>query len=140
MRDNLYRNAAAVLLAIVSIDEGRPLDAVRLLDDVKKTNRIPVPDLDSTRGDALARMERASEAEAAFRSGIAAFPRNREAYTRLAILYVTLGRIGDAESTLQKMFEANRSAATAQLAAETWEAVENRSAAVRWRERAARMK
>ena len=137
MSDSLYRNAAAVLLALISIDEGRFPDALRLLDQVKRTSTKPVPDLDLARGDALARMERVQEAEAAFRSEIAAFPNNREAYTRLAILYAMLGRNGDAENTLQRMFDANRSASTAQLAAETWSVVENRSAAARWREKAA---
>lgn len=138
MNDHLYRDAAAVLLALISIDEGRPADALRLLDEVRKTSRMPVPDLDSTRGDALARMERVTEAETAFRSEIAAFPNNREAYTRLAILYAMLGRSGDAENTLERMFDANRSASTAKLAAETWNVVDNKSAAARWLERAAK--
>lgn len=140
MEDSLYREAGAVLLALTAIEQGRPADALQLLDEVKKSSRTPVPDLDSTRGDALARMERIPEAEAAFRSEIAAFPNNREAYTRLAVLYATLGRAADVESTLERMFNANRSASTAELAAETWSVVENRSAANRWRQRAARMR
>jgi tetratricopeptide (TPR) repeat protein len=140
MNDSLYRDAAGVLLALISIEEGRPADALRLLDEIKKTSRLPVPDLDATRGDALARMERVTEAEAAFRGEIASFPNNREAYTRLAVLYAVLGRSTDAESTLQRMFDANRSESTAQLAAETWNVVDNKSAAARWREKAARIR
>lgn len=140
MNDSLYRDAAAVLLALIAIDQGRPADALRMLDDAKKTARGPVPDLESTRGDALARMERIAEAESAFRAEIAAFPNNREAYTRLAVLYAMLGRGTDAEQTLQRMFDANRSAATARLAAETWSVVENGSAAARWRAKAAAMR
>lgn len=140
MEDSLYREAGAVLLALTAIEEGRLADAVRLLDEIKESSRMPVPDLDSTRGNALAHMERFAEAEAAFRSEIAAFPHNRAAYTHLAILYATLGRTEDVESTLERMFNANRFASTAKLAAETWSAVENRSAANRWRQRAARMR
>jgi arylsulfatase A-like enzyme/Flp pilus assembly protein TadD len=140
MNDSLYREAAGVLIALISIEEGRPADALRLLDEIKRTSRMPVPDLDSTRGDALARMERVTEAEAAFRGEIASFPNNREAYTRLAVLYAVLGRSADAESTLQRMFDANRSASSAQLAAETWNVVDNKSAAARWREKAAKVR
>lgn len=140
MQDPEYRNAATVLLASIATQSGKPGEAVRLLDALQASTPTPVFDLESTRGDALARMERIGEAEAAFRSEIAAFPNNREAYTRLAVLYAMLGRTGEAESTLQRMFDANRSASTAQLAAETWNVVENRSAAARWRERAAKTK
>lgn len=140
MEEPLYREAGAVLLALIAIDQARPGEALRLLDDMKNVSRLPVPDLDSTRGDALARLERVTEAEAAFRSEIAAFPLNREAYTRLAILYATLGSSGDAENTLVQMFDASRSASTAELAAETWAVVGNRSAAARWRQRAAKMR
>jgi arylsulfatase A-like enzyme/thioredoxin-like negative regulator of GroEL len=140
MNDPLYRDAATVLLARIAIEEGKTGDALRLLDDLKKGNRTPVLDLESTRGDALARMERVGEAKNAFAAEIAAFPNNREAYTRLAVLYAMLGRGGDAEDTLQRMFDANHSASTARLAAETWSVVENRSAAARWNERAARLR
>jgi tetratricopeptide (TPR) repeat protein len=140
MEDTLYREAGAVLLALTAIEGGRVAEALQLLEEVKGSSRSPIPDLDSTRGDALARMERMPEAEAAFRSEIAAFPHNREAYTRLAILYATLGRTAEVESTLENMFNANRSASTAELAAETWNAVENSSAASRWRQRAARLR
>jgi arylsulfatase A-like enzyme/Flp pilus assembly protein TadD len=140
MEDPLYRQAGTVLLALAAIKQGKPAYALQLLDEMKKSSRTPVPDLDLTRGDALAWMERIPEAEAAFRSEIASFPQNREAYTRLALLYAMLGRASDAESTLQRMFNANRSASTAELAAETWSVVENRGAAESWRKRAAGMR
>jgi choline-sulfatase len=139
MQDPSYRGAATVLMATIAIHDGKFADALRLLDTFKRSNAAPVLDLESTRGDALARMERIAEAEAAFRSEIAAFPNNREAYTRLAVLYAMLGRANDAESALQRMFDANRSSSTAQLAAETWNVMENRSAAAKWKKRAARM-
>ena len=117
MQDSLYREAGGVLLALTAIEQGRPAEALQLLDEIRKSSRTPVPDLDSTRGDALARMERFAEGEAAFRSEISAFPHNREAYTRLAILYATLGRAAEVESTLERMFSAKPSASTAELAA-----------------------
>jgi arylsulfatase A-like enzyme/Flp pilus assembly protein TadD len=140
MSDARTREAGAVLLAVIAVRQGKPADAIRLLDEVKKVARTLIPDLELTRGDALARMDRVDEAEAAFRSEIAAFPNNRDAYARLAVLYAMLGRSDAAESTLERMFIANRSASTAELAAETWSVVENRSAANRWRQRAAREK
>ncbi|HEU4888183.1 MAG TPA: tetratricopeptide repeat protein, partial [Thermoanaerobaculia bacterium] len=138
MDDPRTRNAGAVLLAVIAVRQGRPADAIRELDEVKKGAAAPVPDLELTRGDALARVDRVEEAQAAFESEIAAFPNNRDAYTHLAILYAMLGRPSDAESTLERMFTANRSASTAELAAETWNVVENKSAANKWRQRAAR--
>lgn len=77
------------------------------------------------------------EAVQAFRAELDAFSQNREAYTRLAVLLVAIGREQDAESVLEEMFAKNRSRESAQLAAETWRVVDNPVAANRWQRRAA---
>lgn len=133
------RREGAVLVAQAYVAQGRLADAMRLLDGIRAQKAEPVLDLEATRADVLARMNRPAEAEAAFRAELQAFPKNREAYTRLAILLVTLDRAGDAERTLEEMFAANRTRSTAMLAAETWQVVENAPAAARWRKRAAEM-
>jgi arylsulfatase A-like enzyme/Tfp pilus assembly protein PilF len=138
-QDSVRRVEAGVLLAQLRVAQGRFAEALQLLDGVRGSAAgAPVLDLEATRGDALARMNRAAEAEQAFRTEIAAFPNNRDAYTKLTILYVTMDRVEDAERALEQMFAANPSRSTANLAAETWSVLENRNAAARWKARAAR--
>lgn len=139
--DTSRRREAGIVVAQARVAQGRVGEALQLLDGIRReTGGTPLLDLESARGDALARMDRPAEAEQAFRAEIAAFPQNREAYTRLAVLYVTLGRVADAERTLERMFAANRSRSTALLAAETWSVVENQAGAAQWRSRAAALR
>lgn len=135
------RREATLLIAELRVAQGRLAEALQIADQLRdEPGAAPLLDLESTRGDALARMSRNAEAEAAFRTEIANFPRNREAYTRLAVLYVTMNRLPDAERVLEEMFEKNRSRSTAELAAGTWAAVEHAPGAARWRQRAAAMR
>ncbi|HYI10968.1 MAG TPA: sulfatase-like hydrolase/transferase [Thermoanaerobaculia bacterium] len=139
--DATRRREAAVIVAQGYVAQGRLDEALRLLEGVRsQPGGGPVIDLEATRADALARMNRPADAEAAFRAELERFPSNREAYTKLAILQVTLDRAGDAEQTLDRMFAANRSRSTALLAVETWQVVENGPAAARWRQRAAEIR
>ncbi|HEX7705884.1 MAG TPA: tetratricopeptide repeat protein, partial [Thermoanaerobaculia bacterium] len=133
--DESRRREAAVVVARARVAQGRLPEALQRLDALK-TDPAPLLDLEATRGDTLARMNRPEEAEQAFLAEVKAFPNNREAYTRLAILYVTLDRETDAERTLEQMYRANPSRSSAALAAETWLAVEHDRAAARWRQRA----
>jgi tetratricopeptide (TPR) repeat protein len=97
-------------------------------------------DLSFLRGDALARLERPAEAAVAFEREIADYPRNRQAYARLAIVYGLLHRTyGDVDRLLGRMFAADRSAETAELAAQTLDTLGDRASAQRWRARAARL-
>ena len=91
-------------------------------------------DLELTRGDVLARMERASEAEAAFHSEIRSFPQNRTAYSKLALLYFATGRVDDGAAALEAMVAASPDRASAMLAASVAEAVGLNRLAARWRE------
>lgn len=139
--DASRRREASVVAAQVRTAQGRLGEALQILDGAKRESGAePVPDLESARGDVLARMNRAQDAERAFRAEIAAFPNNREAYTRLAVLLVAMDRAGEAARVLEQMFVSNRSRATATLIAETWRAVENESAARRWEQRAAQLR
>ncbi|MFP5245643.1 MAG: tetratricopeptide repeat protein, partial [Thermoanaerobaculia bacterium] len=135
------RREAGVVVAQARAAQGRYAEALQILDGLRsEAGAAPLLDLEATRADALARMNRAAEAEQAFLAEIAAFPHNRDAYTKLAILYVTMDRVADAERTLERMFVANRSRSTAELAAETWAAVENTRGAADWRRRAAQVR
>ena len=142
MNDTVRKQEAGVVLAQTWIVAGRLGEALELLDDIRRglsASKETLLELESTRADALARMNRFAEAEAGFLAEISAFPQNRDAYTRLAILYVTQGRLNDAEAVLERMLKANPTKATALLGAETWAAVENAVAARRWRTRAAQL-
>ena len=136
MDDSLYRAAGSVLLAQVWTAQGRLTEALSLLDQAAATAREPMRDLQSTRGDILARLERVSEAEAAFQTEIKAFPEDTTAYSRLALLYVATGRAAAADALLEKMLASSRTAATAKLAAGVWRAAGNPREAAKWERRA----
>lgn len=136
-QDPSRRREAVVVGAQVRVAQGQFVEALQLLESLRgERGAEPVPDLESTRGDALARMNRADEAVSAFRAEIATFPKNREAHTRLAVLLVAMSRERDAERVLEEMYAKNPSRATAKLAADTWRVVENEAAARRWQKRA----
>jgi tetratricopeptide (TPR) repeat protein len=63
-------------------------------------------------------MDRIDDALAAFRAEIAAFPHNTDAYARLALLDLALGRRADAERVLRDLLRANPPPAAARVAAE----------------------
>ena len=88
------------------------------------------------RGDALARLNRYPEAEQAFRDEIRLFPKNSEAYARLAVLYaVEHRRVRDVDELLRAMYAANPQPATAELAAKTLESIGDSTGAAKWRRR-----
>lgn len=89
--------------------------------------------LDALRADILARAGRGSEAVAAYEREIAAFPQNRIAYARLAVLYFTMGNRAAADKTLERLVAANPTPSAYELAARTLEAVEDVRGARRWR-------
>ena len=91
--------------------------------------------LDFLRGDILARMDRPAEAAEAYRREIANFPQHTQAYANLAIIHFIEGRSSDVERTLDEMVNANPHPGAEALAIQTIEALEDRSAAERWRKR-----
>jgi arylsulfatase A-like enzyme/Flp pilus assembly protein TadD len=131
---------AAVVLAEVAIRRERFADALAVIDEAKRTIReqrlTRVPDLDFLRGDALARLGRYAEAEAAFDEEIRAFPRNSQAYTRLAIVYGLQRRtVKEVDRLLEAMVAANPGRETLELAAKTLESMGDAQGARAWRRR-----
>jgi choline-sulfatase len=136
-QSDLYQAAGNVLLARVLTEQGLYPAALQLLDKAKGAAAgAPVRDLEATRGDILARMERPDEAEHAFKEEIAQFPQSTDAYTRLAFRYIILGRSADAEALLKRMTSVVPGRSSALLASEVWKASGNAEAAARWRARA----
>jgi len=138
--DSAASLTAAVVLAEVAIRQERFADALAVLTQAKQTAQAQhlalVPDLDFLRGDALARLGRYPEAEAAFNQEIRSFPRNAQAYTRLAILYgLQHRRVAEVDRLLETMFAADPRPETAELAAKTLATLGDPRGASAWRRR-----
>ena len=88
------------------------------------------------RGDALARLGREREAEAAFRAELAVFPDSREATRRLVLLLVAQGRNEEATKVIRDLAAAAPDATTFRTIAETLEIVGDTAGARYWSERA----
>jgi len=140
MSDPTRKPDAAVALARALTAGGQPGQALAVLErtrsELAAAGLGTVEDLEGTRADALARLNRAAEAEKAFRAEIEAYPHNRAAYTSYAILLVTQGRAAEAERVLEQLLRANPGRSSALLAAEMWSVVGDEAAAKRWRGRA----
>jgi tetratricopeptide (TPR) repeat protein len=131
----------AVLLAEVRLRQNQPAQALKILDaglgELEPAGREQIGNALFLRGDALARLNRYPEAEQAFREEIRLFPRNSEAYARLAVLYaVEHRRVKEVDRLLQAMYAAFPSNATAELAAKTLESIGDSGGAARWHRRA----
>jgi tetratricopeptide (TPR) repeat protein len=133
-RDGHYRSSAALLSAEVFVQERNPAKALEVLDAERK---VPIRSLELRRGDALMRLGRPAEAEAAFREEIRLFPDNRDAYTSLAGVYALQGRVADTQATLQSMVTANPTPSSYALAAKTLDALGRTQEANEWRRRGA---
>ena len=132
---------AAVVRAEVGIRREKFAEAVAVVDkalaQAVALNLTLVPDLHFLRGDALARQGRYAEAEAAFREEIRLFPRNLQAYTRLAVvLGLRHHTIGDVDRLLEQMVAASPGKASLELAAKTLESMGDAQGARAWRRRA----
>ena len=139
MQDTSWRGPGAVLLAVSLAEQGRTAEAIQLLDRIgnEYASIGPVRDLQATRGDLLARMDRFAEAESAFQSEIGAFPGNPEGYTRLAFLYIAAGEAQRAREVLERMIRVTPTRSAVMLAADVWRAVGDREEERRWRARSA---
>lgn len=132
---------AHVLRAELHIRRERFQEALVELDQAQRrldaAGSAPLRDVDFLRGDALARLSRFDEAEAAFKREIQRFPRNSQAYARLAIVMGIRHRtFGDVDRLLRAMYEGNPEPRTAALAAETLDSMGDRRGAAAWRRRA----
>jgi tetratricopeptide (TPR) repeat protein len=85
-----------MLLGRIAMEQGNLDEAVRDFDEALAVNeakkRQAIPKLNFFRGDALARMGKAEEAEEAFRREIAEYPTDPQPYKNLILLYVAEGK------------------------------------------------
>jgi tetratricopeptide (TPR) repeat protein len=132
---------AAVVRAEVRVRQERFEEAVAVVDEALRAaaaRQVPlVPDLHFLRGDALARLARYDEAERAFREETRLFPRNLQAYTRLAIVLGLQHRtIKEVDAVLAQMASASPGPSTFELAAQTLDSMGDARGAQAWRRRA----
>ncbi len=133
--------SSRLLLAEVLVRRGRPAEALAELEEAGRQARaLELPGLrglDFQRADALARLERVGEAEAAYRRELRAFPDQLLAWANLAALLYAQGRSAEVEPLLVEMARANPGPRAAEVAAATWNAFGQGSRAAEWRRRAA---
>lgn len=105
-RDRVF---ALLTLARIELDRKNPAAALAYCDRavafVATRKNSGVKDLYFVRGDALARLGRAGEAEECFRKEIELFPRDPKAYKNLILLYATEGRNDDATKLVFQLVE-----------------------------------
>jgi len=106
--DPAKRDQAAVLLAQIRNGQRRFAEAMAILDTVKSSAGEKVPtNYWFARGDALVRLRRVPEAMQAFQNEMRLYPKNREAYVRLAVLQILSGNEPDARRTFDVMLQNN---------------------------------
>ncbi len=132
--------SAILVLAEVKLKAGRTAEGIadveRAAARAKELRLSPVYNLEFLRGDALARMNRIDEAEAAFRAEIAAYPSNSQPFVSLAVLRFIKGDRPEVDRLLEEMYRAAPSARTALVAASTLDSLGDKGRAAAWRRRA----
>ncbi len=128
--------------AEIHLRRGRAAEALTVLDEslhqATGKGRAVVPDLHFLRGDALARLGRYPEAEAAFDEEIRLFPGSAAAYARLAIVYGIQRRtVKQVDGLLERMVAASPKPETIELAAKPLESMGDTAGARTWRRRLA---
>ena len=115
------RIGPVVTLASVLQVRGKLDEGLRLTDQAvaEMSPGQKFPGLFLVRGDLLARMGRAREAEEAFQREIRDFPADTAAYTRLAVLYASSGRPQEAVAAIRTLVESQRSPAAFAAAVKT---------------------
>ena len=102
-----------MLLGRIAMEEKKLDEALKLFDEAAAINddkkRPPLQKVSFFRGDALARMGRVEEAEAAFRKEIEAYPSEPQPYRNLILLYVSAGQN---EEATQLIFNLEKNAPT----------------------------
>lgn len=127
-------NAAVHTLASVQHRRG---DFAAALETSQRLTVNPLPrGVWSLRGDALARLGRSREAEAAFRRELQAFPDHTEAAGRLVLLLVSENRNGEATDVIRDLANASPGRRTYAAIAETLRIVGDDDGARYWSARA----
>ncbi|HEV3483874.1 MAG TPA: tetratricopeptide repeat protein, partial [Vicinamibacterales bacterium] len=103
------RIASLLTFARVKIEKGELEAALKALDDAvqRKKPHQEVVGLYFLRGDVLARLGRAEEAEADLRREIKLFPEDPTAYKNLVLLLVAAGRIPEATQLIRTLIDAS---------------------------------
>lgn len=116
-----------VLLAEIQVQQGAFAQALATVDQAeqraKESGMTKVSRADFVRGDALARLNRAAESEAAYEREIANFPADLQAYANLAVLHLVAGDPRGFDSVLERMVRANPTPAARDVAAKVRKAV-----------------
>jgi arylsulfatase A-like enzyme/Flp pilus assembly protein TadD len=97
--------APLMTMALVRREQGQHEAALKLLEDAvaRKGQKEQIASLYFLRGDVLARLGRAEEAERDFRREIDLFPEDAPAYRNLSLLLVAAGRLDEATALIRKL-------------------------------------
>jgi len=129
--------SSLVLAAEIRARSGDLPGALTRLEEAERVARAMrldgVPGLEFQRADALARMNRIPEAEAAYRREITRYPRHLQAWANLGVLLFLQGRAGDLDRLMDEMAAANPGPAARDVAAKTFETLGDRKRAAAWR-------
>jgi choline-sulfatase len=132
-------NAAMYTLARVEQRQGHAAEVLRLADDLlarlARTNGRPLHGLHALRGDALARLGRDAEAEAAFREELRLARADPEAYRGLIVLLATQGRTEEANTAIRDFATLAPGRPTYEVIAQTLDVLGDREGARYWRQR-----
>jgi arylsulfatase A-like enzyme/thioredoxin-like negative regulator of GroEL len=144
MSDPSYRIAGMILMAQVLSRSGRAAEALPLLDRAKRERLAEGGDpeqlLAFARGDALARLNRAEEAEVAFREETRLFPQDPEAWAHLAVICLLQGKAKEAEQAMESLVRAVPRRESYDLAAGTFKKMGHPERAATWRRRGESLK
>jgi arylsulfatase A-like enzyme/Flp pilus assembly protein TadD len=131
--------SAILVQAEVAIQAGQPAKALEVVEQAaayaKQLRLNSVYNLEFLRGDALARLDRVADAEAAFHREIAAYPQHLQAYAHLAIIRFIQGDRAGVDRLLGEMVRANPTPEAYSLAASTYETLGEKAQAAAWRQR-----
>lgn len=130
------RAGGLMLLGLIDKQAENLPAALRHLDEalaikVREKKRPPA-NLHLYRGDVLARLGRESEAEREFRSEIAAYPKQTEAYASLILLLSAEGRLQEATKLVFDLIEASPTPPAYVAVAETLKAIGDERGAIYW--------
>jgi arylsulfatase A-like enzyme len=121
-----------MLLADLARRANHPAEQLMWLDraqqEVRSREVPPVEQLSFLRGQALLALRRVGEAEAAFRSEIAAFPHNMQAWSSLAVVVSAQGRRDEARTILGEAVRTNDNDTMRALVREALEVTGERNA------------
>jgi len=137
-------NAALYTLARVQQKRGDFAGALRTTDDLvarmQKAQSRPMLGLYTLRGDAMARVGRDADAEAAFREEIRQFPGDVDAYRSLIVLLVAEARTDEGTRVVLALAKQSPNAQTFRMISETLRVVGDENGARYWRARAAELR